>query len=85
MARSQCRLWDREAGLLTWVLIRLAAAGPLRQRRRAGHGVVEGLLQDVRHGPEVLPLLLAGDISERQAEGREGEREAHCEKWFSPR
>lgn len=65
--------------LLTWVIVFTAVAVPLGQRRRASHGVIEGLLHEVRHGPEVLPLLLlAGDISGGQAEGREGECEAHC-------
>jgi len=49
------------------------------------HGVVEGLLHEVWHGPEVLPLLLAGDMADGHAEGREGECESHCERRFTPR
>lgn len=73
--------------LLTWVPAFTAAAVPLGQRRQAGHGVVKGRLHDIRHGPEVLPLLLllTGDMSDDQAEGRESECEAHGERWFSPR
>lgn len=79
---NQGRLGEEEgeALLLTWVSIFTAAAVPLGQRRHASHSVVEGLLHEVRHGPEVLPLLLllAGDISGGQAQGRKGECEAHC-------
>lgn len=50
----------------------------LGQRRPASHVVVEGLLHEVRHGPEVLPLLLlAGDMFGDEAEGRENECESH--------
>ena len=72
--------------LLTWVPAFTAVAVPLGQGRWAGHGVVEGLLHHVRHGPEVLPLLLlagdmAGDAADGQPEARESECESHYERY----